>query len=172
MTNCRTFKLLCVCGALGLVTSSASGDGGALRFRRDLGFYQATVFTESSVLRTGPVDVSVLVEDQRTGEFVTDVRCALVIRGTDQPHSSRSYVLSGKHATNKLFQSARVDFPVAGVWRVDLHLADAAGEEQGTFQLRVNDARPRWVELIPWIAFPFVVIVVFGVHEKRVLGSS
>jgi len=165
-------NLVLIYGSLSLIASSASGDGGTVRFRQDVGVYKATLFTETAVLRAGTADMSVLIEDQGTGRFVTDVDVTIVITPTDQSHRPRHYSVTSSQATNQLFQSTRVNFPAAGVWRVDLRVAHATGEEYGTFHLTVGDSRPRWVHMIPWIALPFVVIVMFGLHETLVSRSS
>src|SRR5262245_4227648 len=55
-------------------SSSARADGGAVRLRERVGAYQLTVFTSPTPLRAGPVDVSVLVQDAATEEYVPDAR--------------------------------------------------------------------------------------------------
>src|SRR5437868_5841580 len=59
--------LFCSCLAFHPL-SAARADGGMIRLSEQNGKYRITVFTSPAPLRAGPVDISVLVQDDMTGE--------------------------------------------------------------------------------------------------------
>src|SRR6516225_10741923 len=61
-------------------SSLARADGGTVRLREQAGAYQVTVFTAPTPFRAGPVDVSVLVLDAGTGEYVPEARVTVRLR--------------------------------------------------------------------------------------------
>src|SRR5215831_20221905 len=92
------------------ISSFARADGGAVRLREKTGGYQLTVFTSPTPLRAGPVDVSVLVQDAATEEYVPNARVTvrLTARGTGQV---LEYPATGEAATNKLLRAAEFQLP-------------------------------------------------------------
>src|SRR6516162_2912160 len=86
-------------------SSFARADGGAVRLRERAGGYQVTVFTAPTPFRAGPVDVSVLVLDAATGEYVPGARVTvrLTARGTGDVLECPATAAA---ATNKLLRAA------------------------------------------------------------------
>ncbi|HEX4150166.1 MAG TPA: hypothetical protein VHY20_14310, partial [Pirellulales bacterium] len=47
----------------------ACADGGTLRMVQETGGYRITVYTAPAVIRVGPIDISVLVQEAETGNL-------------------------------------------------------------------------------------------------------
>ena len=66
-------------------TATAFGDGGTVQFSKVVDNYRITVLTTPSPLRTGPIDMSFLVQEVRTGHVVPgaviDVQLTNGLRG-------------------------------------------------------------------------------------------
>ncbi len=147
------------------MTSTARGDGGTARFARDLGDYHVTVFTAPTPLRAGPVDVSVLLQDRQTGQFVTDVDVAVRVAPTARPTMENRYAATSAAATNKLLQAALCEIPRSGTWTIGVELSGDSGGRECQFDVNVAEPLPRWVEFIFWIGLPLVPITLFTARE-------
>ncbi|HEV3235669.1 MAG TPA: hypothetical protein VGZ25_01690, partial [Gemmataceae bacterium] len=55
--------------------------------------------------------------------------------------------------------------PEAGQWKMEVEVKSRLGETQVQFDLDVAEPLPRWASLWPWIGWPGVVIVFFGLHQ-------
>ena len=91
-------------------------DGGTLRVSRRIQDRQVSVFTSPSVLRTGLVDISVLVQMAQTGSVCQDAVIRVELTSLDQPSTELTEKATAEAATNKLFKSAIFNLPYAGRW--------------------------------------------------------
>jgi hypothetical protein len=143
----------------------AAADGGTMRLSEQKGDYRITVFTAPALVRAGPVDVSVLVQDALSGEPASDVTVDIEVR---QP-GSRAVVshqrATTEAATNKLYQAATIDLPEPGRYAFEVSVAGALGEAQVHFQLEAAERLPPYVAMWPWYSWPAVVILLFGAHQ-------
>jgi hypothetical protein len=148
-------------------SSFARADGGPVRLRELAGAYQVTVFTSPTPLRAGPVDVSVLVLDAATGEYVPEARVSLRLtaRGTGYV---LEYPVTSAAATNKLFRAAVFQLPEPGWWDVDVAVEGPHGPAVLRFGVEADEPPPPWLELWPWFAWPGLAVVLFGLHQVLV----
>jgi hypothetical protein len=155
--------------------SSVRADGGTVRFSARQGDYRITVFTEPTPFRAGLVDVSVLVQDAKTGQPVPQVQIA--VRAAPRGRSSDSVVqpATSEAATNKLFRAAVFEIPESGWWEVEVAVEGEHGPARVGFEVEATEAAPRWLALWPWLGWPAVAIVLFGVHQvlvRRAAGKA
>jgi hypothetical protein len=147
---------------------SVRADGGTVRFSEVRGAYRLTVFTQPTPLRAGPVDVSVLVQSPATGEPVSDVRVTVRFRPEDRSRPSLSIPATKANATNKLLYAASLELPSPGQWNVEVIVDGPAGSAVGAFPLEAAAATASWWDVIFWIAWPVVPVVLFAWHQVRV----
>jgi hypothetical protein len=142
----------------------AWADGGALRLREKAGGYEIGVFTSPTPIRAGTIDVSVLVQDAATGEFVPNTKVTVCLK---LPRSERilKYAATNEAATNKLFKAAVFNLSKAGSWDVDVAVEGPHGPAQVSFAVDANERLPRWREYWPWFTWPAAVIALFGAHQ-------
>jgi hypothetical protein len=143
----------------------ARADGGTVRLSAVVGPYRITAFTSPNPFRAGPVDVSVLVQDARTGDAVPDADVTLHLSSRENPDETRDYRATAGTTTNKLFHSAMFELPQPGEWNVAIDVAAAAGKAHASFDVAAADRLPRWVSFWPWFAWPFAAIALYVVHQ-------
>lgn len=140
-------------------------DGGAVRLSERKGDYRITVFTSPTPLRAGPVDISVFVQDVATGEPIPEAR--ITVRTTPRDHGGETicHPATMEAATNKLFQAAVFDLPEPGWWDVSILVEGLREPIELHFAMEASEPLPRLWELMPWIAWPIVAIMLFCVHQ-------
>jgi len=148
-------------------SSFARADGGAVRLRERVGGYQITVFTSPTPFRAGPVDISVLVQDAATEEYMPDARVTvrLTARGTGEVQECAA---TAEAATNKILRAAEFRLPEPGSWDVAVAVEGSDGPALVRFEVQAHEPPPRWLEMWPWIGWPALVVALFGVHRALV----
>jgi hypothetical protein len=153
-------------------------DGGTLRISEHCADFQVTVFTSPAVLRCGPIDVSVLLQETATSKVRTDVPLTVRLEQSDSSdHNHTPIVLelpaTTAMATNKLFRAAVFNVADPGNWQVTILLGgDSVDQVQPhslnppTFEVTISPPPPPWLALAPWIAWPFAAIALFFVHQR------
>ena len=139
-----------------LFATIATGDGGAVVFSGEQGPLRITVFTEPVPPRVGPIDLSLLVQDDSTLEAI-------------------KMPLDRAAATNRLFQAALLTIPVAGTWQVVLEIEPANGDPvdggmrnyRFTFPLTIAKSLPRVWDVLLWILLPVVPLLIFLAGKLR-----
>ncbi len=140
-------------------------DGGIVRFSERRGDYRITVFTSPNPLRAGPVDVSVFVKDAATGEPISSAR--IIVRASPRAHPDESIICPAttEAATNKLFQAAIFDLPEAGWWDVTIKVEGLCDPVEMYFKMEADQPLPHVWEILPWIVWPVIVVILFFVHK-------
>jgi hypothetical protein len=147
---------------LAATSPPACADGGALRFSEMRGGYRISVFTAPTPFRQGPVDISVMVQDWKTGE---PLACnGVTIRMTRPGQPALEYPATAEAATNKLFRAAQFELPTSGRWEVQVQVDGHYGPAVIGGELEAAAALPRWQELWPWIGWPVLAIALFAIH--------
>jgi hypothetical protein len=151
--------------------SRLPADGGMLRLRTRAGAYEVTIFTSPTPLIAGPVDVSVLVLDGATGEYMPEARVTvrLTARGTGDV---LEYPATVAAATNKLFHAAVFQLPEPGWWDVEVAVEGRHGPALLRFGVEADEPPPRWVEFWPWFVWPALAVTFFGLHRVLVRRRS
>jgi hypothetical protein len=156
--------LIAVC-TLGSTAPPAWADGGALRLSEQSGRYRISLFTQPTPCRVGPIDLSVLVQDAVTGTAVTDAAVMVQMEPSTGPRRTLRAVATTSAATNKLLQAVVLDVPTAGCWHGVVLVVHDGVQLSNAFDIDVDSDVPPWRSFGLWIAAPFVVIVLFVVHQ-------
>ncbi len=151
--------------ALFLAPSRAAADGGVLRLSEQRGNYRITVFTAPTVVRAGPVDVSVLVQDAATGELASNVQVSIEAASRDFPGVAIHHPATTEAATNKLYYAAILDLPDPGWYSVEVSIEGALGKSQVCFELEAAEPLPSWLAILPWVGWPVGAVLLFGIHQ-------
>ena len=165
-------------------------DGGVVQLQESAGPFVVTVFTETMTLRTGPVDVSVMVQRRDTSDVVLDASVELqflpppgamvsrqemfcgpdgtVLRGvtTNDVTGPRAIPATRGRATNKLLYAANVELPAAGDWRMRVRVQRPGAVVSVECALPVVDSGAGLAGVWIYLATPFVLVVLFGVHQQ------
>jgi hypothetical protein len=151
---------------LGIWCAPASADGGAMRLSAKKGGYQITVFTAPTPFRTGPVDISVLVQDSLTGAPMPHAR--VTVRMTKPGRLALEYPATPEAATNKLFRAAQFELPQPGRWDMQVQVEGLHGLAVIGGEVEAAEPLPRWREMWPWMGWPALAIALFGIHQVLV----
>lgn len=143
----------------------ARADGGTVRLLERTGRFVITVFSAPEPVRIGAADVSVMVQDQRTGAPVLDAQVAVEAR---PPAGIAAPVLGQQatraQATNKLLYAAAFAPHEPGIWTLGVtvqHGVDAASVQCA---LPVAPARRGLASIWPYLALPPLVIALYALH--------
>ena len=142
-------------------------DGGAVRLSERAGAYQVTVFTAPTPFRAGPVDVSAVVQDSATGQYMLEAQVTVRLTARDTG-DVLEYPATAAAATNKLFHAAVFQLPEPGWWDVDIAIEGPHGPALLQFGVEADEPPPRWLELWPWFSWPALAVAFFGVHRVLV----
>jgi hypothetical protein len=121
-----------------LAAAPLLANGGTVRISREaVGPYLVSVFTSPTPLRTGEVDVSVLVQDT-VREAVLDVPVMVEARPVGFDGAAVRYEATRRQATNRLFKAAKFPLTEAGDWELRVRVGDDEGGEV-SFRVELTD---------------------------------
>ncbi|MBX3026891.1 hypothetical protein KF840_18440 [bacterium] len=152
------------------LAAPAGADGGAVRLSERVGDLVITVFTSPTPLRAGPIDVSALLLDGRSGDVIGDAGVTVTLRNPQPEETMVTATASRAQATNKLLYAALLDLPAAGAWRVEVAI-DRAGHPPAavTFDVDAAPPLPPWRTYWPYFALPALAVAVYALHQWLVL---
>lgn len=157
---------------LAMATPQVGADGGTLRLSQTHDGLNIAVFTSPTPLRAGTVDVSVLLQDAKSGAVLLDVPVDVRAISQGDPRRTASSPAKSQLATNKLFRAVHLELPEPGIWHIDLQiLRDEQPIEIG-FDVELAGPPPPWLDLVLWLSWPVVVIGLFVIHlilRRRVM---
>lgn len=114
-------------------------NGGTVRISREaVGTYLVSVFTSPTPLRTGEVDISVLVQDADR-ESVVDVPVWVEAVPVGINTTPVRHPATRQQATNKLFKAAKFDVTEPGEWEFVIRVG---GDEGGATTFGVTLTEP------------------------------
>ena len=143
--------------ALLSVAATALGDGAHMQLTQAVGPFVITLFTAPTPLRSGPVQVSLLVQTRadraRCATPTSTSSCARSPRcPAGDHHAAQRGVLP-----NKVLYGAEVVIPTMGRWRLTAHVSD--GERAQTCPV-TSMSPPRWPRCSP-----------SGIHRAALRGD-
>jgi hypothetical protein len=148
-----------------LAPQVAHADGGAVHLREASGPFLVTVFAAPEAARVGLIDMSVLVQDRKTGTVILDTTVNLELQpiaNTSPPFSIRTPLGQAK---NKLLQSVTIDVPAPGWWAVKIFVRRDREDVVLATKLLIMPAAPRLATLWPFLILPPFGISLFVLHQ-------
>ncbi|GIW80603.1 MAG: hypothetical protein KatS3mg105_2410 [Gemmatales bacterium] len=143
---------------------TALADAGTVCFSNRCGAYQVSVFISPQPFRSGPVDISIFLQDGDTGETVLDADVTLTLTRVDPVGPTLSQRATREAATNKLLYASHFELPAEGRWQATVFIRGSRGEARAEFDVQALAPLPPMQRLWPWIALPIVPIVLFVLH--------
>ena len=163
-TRGRRSALLCL--ALLLIARSAMGDGAHMQLTQAAGPFVITLFTAPTPLRSGPVEVSLLIQTRGDRAPVRDATVDIVLRAL-APDAHQEITVRAQRGLlpNKLFYSAELVIPTMGRWSIAAHVRDGERAADVSCEVDVAAAMAPLFAFWGFIALPFVAIGVFALHQ-------
>jgi hypothetical protein len=121
--------------------------------------------------RVGVLDVSVLVQDAKTQAIRDDVAVQIRLEHSGGEAIPLQETATTASATNRLFKAAQFDVTAAGDWRVIVSMPEK-NVEPLRFDLVISPPLPPWLQLAPWIGWPFGVVILFLIHQRLAASQS
>lgn len=145
------------------VAKPTGADGGRVEISRETDQHRVTVFRSPVPAQVGRVDISVMIQDLRSGDVLPEtpvrVKCTHLESGKSIVRPANS-----EQATNKLLASAKIDLPTAGTWQVEVAV-DAPVSTRLSFPVFAQQATVN-VTVLTWIAgFPVLFCIAFALRE-------
>lgn len=125
-----------------LAPSAIDTDGDIVRLQQISGPFRITVLTDPDPLPAGPCDVSVLVQDNETGEPILDAPVNLSVESPNSSGESPAlFRATVKASSLKLLESGTVTLPRPGAWslRVSVHGSTGQAEVRSTLNATSQD---------------------------------
>jgi hypothetical protein len=146
-------------------TRLARADGGTVRVVEPVGAFVVTIFSAPEPLRVGPADVSVLVQDRRSGAPMLDARVTLEVLAPGGGDASPTR-LEATHAeaTNKLLYAARLVTDRAGTWSVRATVQRGSDAVEVDCPLPVAPSASTLTDVWPYLALPPLVVALYALR--------
>jgi len=149
--------------------------GGEVCSMESAGPFLITIFTDPTPLRTGPVDISVLVQEGNSGQPLLD---AIVTVRLQEQKPGKSPILvraTRQSSANKLLYSTLVDLSTPGWWGLQVNVEQQAVSAQAVCTVMVTPARS-WIFSF-WLYLTLFSVIFgaaglryrFGQHRKSLL---
>lgn len=164
---------------IGLVLSVAPvwADGGAIIARQTVNGRAFTVFASPAPLRAGPVDVSVLVQDEKSGKPVLDAEVEVLWSSVspDSPDwlppccsmetGPGAVTATRGHSQNKFLYSAIVPVRSAGASEFVIRCRTGDQEAVLSCEIEAGPPRPPVLAYWPFLALPPFAVAGFALHQ-------
>ena len=159
--RCGHAVVLIVLSILAAFLGHAHADGGTVIGQGRGEGMLVTVFAQPFPLRAGPVDFSILVQDEATRQPVLNATAGLRLKKLSAPTPESAWTsplctmpgpdgripLTRSAANNKILYAAMPAVPEPGRWELSFDVID--GNRRATFSLKADAASP----LGPWVAW-------------------
>jgi len=147
-------------------------DGGVVQMQRSAGPFVITVFTAPAPLRSGPVEISIMIQDRNNQQPVLDAKITIILQkeGCQAIKSEARRELS----KNKLLYAALLSIPGDGPWAIEATVVRNTEEHRINGVLTVAPPRPFLLTYWWALALPPVTIGLFVINQwlKRRLKTG
>ena len=151
--------------ALLTLATNAFADGGRLRFSKPAGPFLVTLFTTPEPLTPGPADFSVMVQDAKSGDVLSDALVTLHL--TSSQGGSISVAASHGIAVNRLLEAAQFNIPTSGTWT--LHLDVQQGTQHSSLDSDIPVQPGSRKAALVWVfaLLPVLALLLFILHQRQ-----
>jgi hypothetical protein len=94
--------------------------GGEVRLMEKAGPFLITVFGDPTPLRVGPVDISVMIQDEDGGRPILEAEVTVQLQEQGTDRSPIITQATRQNATNKLLYATLVNLPAPGLWELQV----------------------------------------------------
>ena len=160
----KIFGSWAACLALLVGTTAAHGDGGTMLFHQDAGPFTITLFAAALPLTTGVADLSVMVQDRRSGEVLLDPVVELAATREAGGAAQPAIRLAAGHG-NRLLQAASLPLAQPGKWQLIVRVHRGHDDAQVQTEVMVQASSTRAGLVWFYVLLPVAVILLFLLHQ-------
>jgi hypothetical protein len=152
-------------------TVSVRADSGSVLWQRTIGPITVTAFITERPLRTGPVDLSFLIENSEPTEPILDARVYVTLE--NETGTTLRAEATHAQARNKLLYCSTMNLVRAGHWKMNLVVTHGSLRAALVNDIEVIEGPSTLKAYWKLLAFPFTIAILFIFHQrlawKRVL---
>ncbi len=156
-------RMLLIAAFISMVTSNVRADSGTVLWKQIAGPFTVTAFTSESPLRTGPTDISFLVEGTDQPHPVVDAQ--VFIELDNEAGAIIRAEATHQQARNKLLYCSLINVPEAGHWKMKITIEHGAERAELLDRLMVVNPQPLLLAYWKLIAFPPMIIILFIINQ-------
>ena len=145
------------------LATKAGADGGTVQLAQTAGPFVVTVFTAPTPLRAGPVDISVMVQNQLDQQPVLDGQVLVELRSEDGV-VVRAQAMRGQ-AQNNLLYAALINVPEPGRWALEVTTSRGQSSAKVNGNIKVGSASGFLLSYWRSLALPSIMIVLFVLNQ-------
>jgi hypothetical protein len=123
------------------------------------GPFLITVFGDPTPLRVGPVDISVMIQDEEGGRPILEAEVTVQLQEQGTDRSPIITQATRQNATNKLLYAALVNLPAPGLWELQVTAQYQAQVANVTCMVTAVPPRP---PLRSWWLYAALLSVTIG----------
>jgi hypothetical protein len=168
----KPLYVLAACLILVMGATAARADGGAMLLHQDAGAFTITLFAAQQPLHTGAADLSVMVQDRRSGEVLLDPLIDLTVAPQAADGTPQTVRLTKGQASNRLLQASTVHFSSTGKWRLTLSVRRGNETAQLVTECTVEPDHSRATLVWFYVLLPVAIILLFVIHQVLKLRSE
>jgi hypothetical protein len=163
-------RMLFIVVFVSTLTGSVRADGGIVLWQRTTGPVRVTAFATETPLRTGPADISFLVE--RAGESRPIVDAQVFIELQNEVGATVRAEATHRQAQNKLLYCSLINLPEAGHWKMKIIVEHGGDKAELLEHLAVSQPQPMLFAYWKLLVFPPMIIILFLINQWLRRGSS
>jgi hypothetical protein len=156
---------LCLLTGWLALPASAHADGTTLRASRGQDRVRVSVFTRPDPVRVGELDVNVLVQQEGPASRGAQVGVVVQAYLVADPAQRVSVVASRGEGADRIFQTAKLELPRAGLWQVDVEAEGVPGSMQVGFELPVEEMPSSWGAFGAVLGLPAAGVLLYSAHQ-------
>ena len=139
-------------------------DGGVVLWQRTTGSITVTAFTTQSPLRTGPADISFLIENHEQSRPILDAQVFFALE--DESGATLRGEATHAQARNKLLYCSSMNLIKTGRWKMSLIVMHGTEKTNLVNDVEVIKAQSQLVTRWKLLVFPFAIISLFIIHQR------
>jgi hypothetical protein len=149
---------------IAIYSGIAFADGGRLRFSNVAGPFLVTLFTSPEPLTPGPADFSVMVQDAKSGDILSDAQVTLDL---DDASGTVHGVATHGIAINRLLQAVAINLPNSGPWTLHLNIQQGTRSAALSAPIFVEPGSRQATLVWTFASLPVVAIILFSLHQRQ-----
>jgi hypothetical protein len=147
--------------ALTILAAPLFADGGVMLSRQEASPFVITVFAAPVPPRSGPIDLTVLVQTRAALEPVLDANVSIRLDGDSQIVAAATR----SQAQNKLLYAATLNLPHSGMWKYTVSVQSSAGQATISGGFQAGEPAPPLAAYTFYLAIPPVFIAIFVLNQ-------
>jgi hypothetical protein len=156
-------RMVFIAMSVSTLTSTVRADGGAVLWQRTTGPFRVTAFTTESPLRTGPTDISLLIESVDEPHPLVDAQVFITLE--NEAGTTVRAEATHRQARNKLLYCSLINLPEAGHWKMKIIIEHGGERAEFLDHLIVSGKKPMVIAYWKLLAFPPTIMILFVINQ-------